>query len=503
MVLSTQPAPSFTLFIFGDSTSRTITSISLKSHMPLDFFQGYLNLSFSVFDGQIPLEISQLNKLVSLDLSKNFFSGSIPASIGNLSQLVFLDLSENNFSGSIPTSIGNLAHIVSLDLSENNFSGSKPTSIGNLGQFVSVYLYDNSFSGSIRSWIGNLTQLVYLDLASNLLQGPIPDSISRLVNLEVLGVGYNNLSGPVKLDMFVTLKNLAELQLSYNRLTLLTNTSYTNASLPKFVFLQLASCNLIEFPDFLRFQDNLQYLDLGNNRIQGLVPKWIWNMSIETLGALYLHENFLNGFEQPPPVFRWSVLRLLVLSSNMLHGSLPIPPSSTHLYDVSNNKLTGDIPPSICNLSSLDSLDLSYNNLSGVIPQCLGSFSNSLSVLNLRSNNLRGQIPQTFNNESGLRMIALSLNQLQGPVPRSLFNCKLLEILDLGNNQINSVFPFWLGTDLPELKILILRYNRFHGTIWKHPESSSVAFPKLLVIDLSHNSFSGKLLQITSTAGKP
>ncbi|XP_059663945.1 receptor-like protein 6 [Cornus florida] len=128
--------------------------------------------------------------------------------------------------------------------------------------------------------------------------------------------------------------------------------------------------------------------------------------------------------------------------------------------------------------------------MSGIIPQCLGSFADSLELLNLRNNKLHGPIPQTYNNGTQLTMINLSQNQLQGSVPRSLVNCSLLESLDLGNNHINDIFPFWLKT-LPELKVLILRFNRFHGAILN--PNSSFAFPKLQILDLSHNGFTGKL----------
>ncbi|XP_059663766.1 receptor like protein 27-like [Cornus florida] len=174
----------------------------------------------------------------------------------------------------------------------------------------------------------------------------------------------------------------------------------------------------------------------------------------------------------------------------MLQGSLLVPPSFISIYNVANNKLTGEIPLLICNASSLHVLDLSYNNLSGIIPQCLGNFADSLELLNLQNNKLHGPIPQTYKNGTKLSMINLSQNQWQGPVPNSLVNCSLLESLDLGNNQIDDIFPFWLGT-LPELKVLILRFNRFHGAIWN--PNSSLAFSKLHILDISHNGFTGKL----------
>ncbi|XP_059664505.1 receptor-like protein 33 [Cornus florida] len=214
-------------------------------------------------------------------------------------------------------------------------------------------------------------------------------------------------------------------------------------------------------------------------------------MSTQTQSTLDLSQNFITSFHQPPPlVLPWGTLCILDLSLNKLQGSLPVPPSSTLVYNVTNNKLTGQIPLLIYKASSLYILDLSYNSLSGIIPQCLGNFSDSLTLLNLRNNKLRSPIPQTYKNRTQLMIINLSQNQLEGPVPRSLINCSLLESPDLGNNQINDIFPFWLGT-LSKLKILILRFNRFHGTIW-NPDTR-FAFPKLHVLDVSHNGFTSKL----------
>ncbi|MFS7952187.1 putative leucine-rich repeat domain superfamily [Helianthus anomalus] len=98
--------------------------------------------------------------------------------------------------------------------------------------------------------------------------------------------------------------------------------------------------------------------------------------------------------------------------------------------------LTGEIPPYICNFLSLYILDLSLNNITRLIPQCLGKLSNCLIVLNLKNNTLQETIPNIFTNESWLETMDLSANKLEGKVPRSLEDCKLLEFLDLGYNFI-------------------------------------------------------------------
>ena len=91
----------------------------------------------------------------------------------------------------------------------------------------------------------------------------------------------------------------------------------------------MSSCNLTEFPNFLKAQNELQSLDLSNNNIEGKIPKWFWNVGKETLEYLNLSYNFLSKFEQPPIVLPRKNMYILDLSINMLQGSFPIPPLSS------------------------------------------------------------------------------------------------------------------------------------------------------------------------------
>ncbi|KAK7860047.1 receptor-like protein 47, partial [Quercus suber] len=67
----------------------------------------------------------------------------------------------------------------------------------------------------------------------------------------------------------------------------------TNSTFQKFKSLELGSCNLSDFPKFLRNQDQLEVLDLSQNNIHGQIPKWISNLSIDTLLILCMSENSL------------------------------------------------------------------------------------------------------------------------------------------------------------------------------------------------------------------
>ncbi|KAM5585316.1 receptor-like protein 6 [Rosa sericea] len=452
------------------------------------------------------LEFSgNLTQLMSLDLSGNSFGGQIPWSLLDLEHLHYLDLSSNMFVGELPEIHGNSTKASSTlhDSSKKQLvGGSIPMGLGFLR------LYNNSLSGTIPSWVYSLPALEYLHLgnneftgnikdfqslslsslylSNNKLHGMIPSSIYGLVKLSYLYIYSNNLSGVVKFEKFQNLQSLTYLDLSYNHL-MVSFQNFSNYSLPKLSSLYMSGCKITQFPYFLRTSTQLEFLDLSDNQIQGNVPTWVLDVGRNSLSYFNLSHNFLTGtIEQ----FLWKNIEFVDLSSNLLKGKVPIPSPSTNLFLMSNNQLTGALPSTICNLTSVQVIDLSNNSLSGRIPQCIGNFSQDLSVLDLHMNQFRGRIPSTFPKGNILRNLGLHGNQLEGTLPQSLINCREMETLDLGDNKLNDTFPNWLES-LPELQVLILRSNRLYGPIGS-PETR-FPFRKLRIIDLSFNQFGGPL----------
>ncbi|GLU15252.1 hypothetical protein SLE2022_317580 [Rubroshorea leprosula] len=206
-----------------------------------------------------------------------------------------------------------------------------------------------------------------------------------------------------------------------------------------------------------------------------------------SLSSLDLSYNFLTGID----LFGFGYLETVDLRSNLLQRSLPILSTTWDFMRglVSGNNLTGQIPSSYCNLTSLRVLVLAYNSLGGKIPECLGNLSD-LSILDLGMNKFHGRIPNSFVNNSFCRTLKLNGNQLEGRLPSSLVNCSQLELLDVGNNRLNDSFPQWLGV-LPRLRFLILRSNLFHGAISN--SMPAFYFSQLRIIDVLQNDFTGLL----------
>ncbi|XP_039169491.1 receptor-like protein 7 [Eucalyptus grandis] len=446
-----------------------------------------LALRLTNFSGEIPDSIGNLSLLNELDAERCYFSGSLPSSLGNLSHLTALYLYENNLQGPIPISFANLTELSSLFLSFNNLSGDTLEWVVNLTKLTQLDLSDNRLSGGFPSSFENLKQLAELYLSDNDLRGDIPSTLWNLKDLKSLDLGSLNLNGIVEVNDIFKLKNLTYLRLSFNNISF--TKSFIKTTTSKLTTLSLDSCNLTEFPQFIGYLSELATLDLPHNIIQGIIPRWIWNNSKESLTYIDLSQNLLTGFENNQTDLPLPNLEYLDISSNLLKTTLPVPPRSIMRYNISQNFLYGEVPMTICELSTLGVLDLSNNALSGALPPCLGSIG-PLLLLNLARNKFDGKIPCIYPSGCALRMIDLRENRLSGIVPRSLGNCGMLEYLNLGYNQITDTFPFWLS-EFAYLKVIGLQSNKFYGPIEGH--LSRLSFTSLHILDLSNNSFNGKL----------
>ena len=173
-----------------------------------------------------------------------------------------------------------------------------------------------------------------------------------------------------------------------------------------------------------------------------------------------------------------------------------------------SNTLIGNIPPKICQLSSLIILDFAYNSLSGTIPTCSNNFSLMATIgtkkdhfsvfeyhsapmnddqenlmlvikgkeweyksilklvrtIDLSSNGLWGSIPTQISNLSGLQSLNLSFNHLTGSIPDKTGNMESLESLDLSRNHLSGEIPQSMSS-LTFLNHLDLSYNNFSGKI--------------------------------------
>lgn len=470
-----------------------------------------LELSNCQFNGPIPNSVANLTQLVRLVLKFNQFSGSIP-SLQRLKNLSYLDLSHNTLTGSVPsTHFEGLTKLVFADLASNSLEGSIPASLFSLPLLEKVLLSNNRFTGKIIEPMNkSLSPLDTLDISSNNLQGVVPKFVFQFQKLNLLSLAFNHFSGHLPIDIIRNLENLTSLDLSYNNLSIdLSEGDFGLSIFPQLTMLKLASCNLKTFPALMN-QSKMTTLDLSDNQITGKIPNWVWNGS---LSYLNLSSNFFVELESPISIHSCSVIDI---HFNRLKGEIPIPSASAIYVDysknyfdsipfdignnltfatyfsVSNNSLSGPIPQSICSAVNLNVLDLSNNIFNGSVPRCLiENITETLRVLNLGNNLLTGTIMGNFPASCALKTLDFNGNRFEGKVPKSLANCEYLEVLNLRNNRMNDVFPCFLKTST-NLRVLVLRLNKFQGDI-RCPGVTNTTWPKLQIIDLAQNNFSGKL----------
>ncbi|WMV07075.1 hypothetical protein MTR67_000460 [Solanum verrucosum] len=211
-----------------------------------------------------------------------------------------------------------------------------------------------------------------------------------------------------------------------------------------------------------------------------------------------------------------------------------------NMFTLPLTQLYGVLPKRVFHLSSLESLDLSYNpqltvkfpttkwnssaslmelylsgvNATGTIPESFGHLA-SLRTLHIAYCNLSGSVPKPLWNLTNIEELNLDYNHLEGPIS-DLFRFGKLSRLSLGNNNLDGQLEFLsFNRSLTQLQFLDFSFNSLTGPIPSNFKSKTLSrvslkqnqlqgpIPKSLLnqrdlhyLLFSHNNLSG---QIAST----
>ncbi|CAN1143633.1 Leucine-rich repeat receptor-like serine/threonine-protein kinase BAM1 [Linum perenne] len=425
----------------------------------------YLDLGGNFFYGRIPESYGELHGLQYLSLAGNDLHGRIPGELGNLTNLREIYLGYyNGFEGGLPEQLGGLVNLVHMDISNCELDGQIPWQLGNLKQLDTLYLHANLLSGFIPKELGNLTNLVNLDLSINALSGEIPVEFINLKQLKLFNLFMNKLHGSIP-DYIAELPNLDTLGMWMNNFTgVIPRKLGQNEKLQS---LDLSSNKLTgTIPPDLCSSNQLRILILFKNFLLGPIPDGLG--TCYSLTRVRLGQNYLNG-SIPNGLIYLPLLNLAEFQNNYLSGMLPensnssSKPDKLGQLDLSNNLLTGPLPSSLSNFSSLQILLLSGNNFSGSIPSTIGELHQVLK-LELSSNSLFGTIPPEIGNCSHLAFLDLSQNNLSGPVPPEISNIHILNYLNLSRNHLSETIPKSIGS-MKSLTIADFSFNQFSGNL--------------------------------------
>lgn len=340
-----------------------------------------------------------------------------------------------------------------------------------------------------------LPGLVHIHLQGNLFSAG--DLSSSPCSLETVDLSSNNLSDPLPPSSFL---------LSCGRL----------------VFVNL-SRNSIPGGS-LRFGPSLLQLDLSRNRISDPAVLAETLSGCQNLNLLNFSDNKLLGKMDATDLSLRSCLSLssLDLSYNLLSGWIPPSfvadaPASLKYLDLSHNNFStrfsdldfgrctnltslqlshaslsgsgAEFPLTLGNCQLLGTLDLSYNELQGEIPNDLATLRN-LKQLSLAHNRFSGQIPPELGHLCGtLQELDLSGNSLSGELPSTFTSCSSLLALNLGDNKLSGHFLTGVVSSLPSLRFLYVPFNNITGSV----PLALTNCTRLQVIDLSSNGFTGNI----------
>lgn len=446
-----------------------------------------LFLTHNQFSGEIPAELGvSCRSLVELDLSDNKLSGELPDTFATCSSLQSLNLGKNNLSGHFLASVvTNLSSLKYLYVPFNNITGPLPLlSLANCTQLQVLDFSSNAFTGNIPSaFCSSSSSLEKILLAGNYLSGTVPAELGRCNNLRTIDFSFNNLNGSIPLEIWF-LPYLSDLIMWANNLTgeipegicvkggnlqtLILNNNFISGTIPQ----SISNCT------------NMIWVSLASNRITGEIPAAIGNL--KELAILQLGNNSLTG-QIPPELGKCRSLIWLDLTSNNLSCFIPsdladqagliVPGSASgkqfafvrneggtscrgagglvEFEDMRAERLEKSPMVHSCPLTRVYSgttvytftsngsmiyLDLSYNSLSGSIPDSFGAMA-FLQVLNLGHNRLSGNIPDSFGGLKDIGVLDLSHNNLQGFIPGSLGMLSFLSDLDVSNNNLTGPIP--------------------------------------------------------------
>ncbi|KAI4459845.1 antigen bsp putative-related [Holotrichia oblita] len=413
-----------------------------------------------------------LAKLKRLNLKGNRISTISYEAFQNLPELEDLDMSYNNINnfefsmfdlvGTLSMLRVNVSHNKIRELSVNfSFTFSQDSGVGGLHSNIKVLdlSYNNITSISKQYFQPAILSLTHLYLSNNKIINATKDVFGNIDHLQVLDISYNQL-GEIDFDTFRNTRRLQILRASHNNIVEVSYDLFRSLSNLRIV--DLSHNKLRILPDNLFREEGLESLDLSHNALNRIHLSSINSLAASTLCELDLSWNSISSISHSDAFAKFKSLTFLDLSYNRLvqmddavFTSLPrllsLDLSHNTQLILETGRIFDGIEDSLLHLAldnvsltyvpelplpSLISLSLAYNELPTVPPEIAANIS-SLQRLNLNYNDLSA-VPVVTHSLTQLRQLQMSANPITALSNTSLLGvADHLEELDITNFDLN------------------------------------------------------------------
>ena len=228
---------------------------------------------------------------------------------------------------------------------------------------------------------------------------------------------------------------------------------------------------------------NLQSIELSSNLFTGELPKSLGEVTslveivvsrnqlggtfpvsygdLKSLQRLWL---FYNNFNSPSIPSNWDGMKSLQdIQADGLTGAFPswIGQGWPNLRNLvlTEGKLTGEFPESMCNCRELQILRIFNNSMASSIPNCICDLR-KMTDIELSDNDFTGAIPYCIGDIPGIESLVISRTNVSGEFPQSIGNLRNLTLLDVSSNMMTGTIPNSIN-NLREIAGFFICYNKF------------------------------------------
>ncbi|KAK3439432.1 hypothetical protein EUGRSUZ_C04282 [Eucalyptus grandis] len=255
-----------------------------------------------------------------------------------------------------------------LHLTNDMLARYLPEFLSRASLMVTLDLRHNALSGEVLAWISSLWNLKVLLLQGNRFEGSIPLDLCLLKNMSILDLSNNNLSGQIP-------SCLKDLAFGNSRVSTDAFDTFSDSQQTVLPYVYISKFSIF----FSYYEDRRSTYTYRLEEVYFMTKSRLELYEghiLQLMSGIDLSQNNLTGFI-PPEVGHLSELRALNLSHNHLTGSIPKTFSdlkSVESLDLSYNSLIGPIPPQLTELYTLSNFRVAFNNLSGRTPDRKNQF---------------------------------------------------------------------------------------------------------------------------------